>query len=33
MVAWAGRGPRHAEVSDVSVDEVEPAGAGGFEVR
>lgn len=33
MVAWAGRGPRHAEVSDVDVDEVDPAGAGGFDVR
>ena len=33
MVSWAGRGPSRAEVSDVSVDDVEPSGASGFDVR
>ena len=33
MVAWAGRGPRHAEVSDVSVNQVAPEGLSGFDVR
>ena len=33
MVDWAGRGPRHAEVESVDVDEVDPSGASGFDVR
>ena len=32
MVAWAGRGPRHAEVANVDVDDVDPAGLTSFDV-
>lgn len=33
MVAWARRGPRSADVEDVVVEDVEPAGLSGFQVR
>lgn len=32
VLAWAGQGPRHAEVSRVDVDEVAPNGLDGFQV-
>ena len=33
MVEWARTGPSRAEVSSVDVDEVEPEGLTGFDVR
>jgi acylphosphatase len=33
LVTWAHRGPEHAEVSGVDVEDVHPAGLVGFEVR
>jgi acylphosphatase len=33
MVEWCRRGPRLAEVQDVSVDWEEPEGEGDFEIR
>jgi len=33
LVRWAHRGPAGADVQRVDVDEVEPEGLGGFEVR
>jgi acylphosphatase len=33
MVAWARRGPSRAEVASVDVDDVEPEGLSGFDVR
>ncbi len=33
LVAWTHDGPRHAEVDQVEVTEVEPQGCSGFEVR
>jgi len=33
MVAWAGRGPRHAQVEELSVSWGEAEGLGGFVVR
>jgi acylphosphatase len=33
MVAWCGRGPRGAVVSDVAVTWEDPQGAHGFDVR
>jgi acylphosphatase len=33
MTAWAGRGPRHAEVTGVDVEELEPTGQRDFEIR
>lgn len=33
MVRWCREGPRHADVDDVEVSEVEPAGLTGFVVR
>ena len=33
LVRWCREGPRHADVDDVRVSEVEPEGCRGFEVR
>jgi acylphosphatase len=33
LVHWARHGPRHATVYEVRVQEAEPAGLGGFEIR
>ena len=33
VIEWCGTGPRGAHVQRVDVDEVEPAGLAGFEVR
>ena len=33
FVGWCGRGPEHAEVSDVQVAGAEPEGVSGFAVR
>jgi acylphosphatase len=33
LVAWAGRGPRHATVSAVEVHDETPEGLSGFEIR
>ena len=33
MVEWSRSGPSRAEVSGVDVEEVEPEGLGGFDVR
>ena len=33
LVSWAGRGPSRADVSRVDVDEVDPSGLSGFDVR
>ena len=33
LVRWCRSGPRHADVDDVSVTDVEPAGFDGFAVR
>jgi acylphosphatase len=33
MLDWCGRGPRHAEVKDVTVDWEEPRGEDGFLIR
>ncbi len=33
LVRWCREGPRHADVDDVSVTEVEPEGLDGFAIR
>ena len=33
LVLWCREGPRHAQVDDLHVEQVEPAGLAGFEVR
>lgn len=33
LVRWCREGPRHADVRDVEVSEVQPAGCARFEVR
>lgn len=33
VLAWCHEGPRHADVTSVDADEVEPTGASTFEVR
>ena len=33
LVAWARSGPPRASVTDVAVEEADPSGASGFEVR
>ncbi|MFP5363914.1 MAG: acylphosphatase [Thermoleophilia bacterium] len=33
LVRWAREGPRHADVDDVRVDEVQPEGCARFEIR
>jgi acylphosphatase len=33
VIRWASSGPRQADVTGVDVDEVEPEGLDGFEVR
>ena len=33
LVRWCREGPRHADVDDVRVREVQPEGFGGFEIR
>ena len=33
LVRWCREGPRHADVDDVRVSEVEPQGRRGFEIR
>jgi acylphosphatase len=32
LIDWAGRGPAHAEVSGVDVEDVEPSGATTFDI-
>lgn len=33
LVLWCREGPRHAQVDDLHVEQVDPAGLAGFEVR
>ena len=33
LVRWAREGPRHADVDELDVDEVDPQGCEGFEIR